>query len=271
LTAFGLILNWNNKPAPGWGAADNNYDLNSVHRVQLFTGFKQTGNTLADVVSVMNRAATQDLRAVQVWPTIAKVLAGSAAPSPLAQQAANEITAWVGQGASRLDETGNGQITAPGAAVLDTAWSDLADAVMSPQLGSAILAKLLAVAPDNQAPGDVQDAAGDTQGNHGSSFESAWYGYVKTDLQTELGERPAGAFSRRYCGDGNLAKCRASLWAAIETAATKLAASQGANPSGWHSSATAERIKFPPGLIPLTMRWTNRSTFQQAISFGSHG
>ncbi len=267
----GLIVNWNNKPAPGWGAADNNYALGPIHRVQLFSGFKATGNTLAGVVSIMNRAATQDLRAVAVWPTVAKVLAGSPAPSPLAQQAANLVTAWVANGASRLDTTGNGQITDPGAAVLDTAWRALADAVLSPVLGSSILAKLEAVTPDDQAPGDVVDAAGDVHGNGGSSFESAWYGYVDKDLRSELGEPVSGPYSRQYCGGGNLAACRASLWAAVAAAATKLAASQGPNPANWHSSATAERIKFLPGLIPFTMAWTNRSTFQQAISFGAHG
>jgi len=269
--ASGLLLNWNNKPAPGWGAADNNYGEGSVHRVQLFTGFKKKNNTLADVVSVMNRAATQDLRAVVVWPVIAKVLAGSPAPSPLAQQAANLVTAWVAHGASRLDMTGNGQITDPGAAVLDTAWRGLADAVLSPVLGPDILAKLEAVAPDDQAPGDVIDASGDRHGSHGSSFESAWYGYVDKDLRSELGLPVKGAFSRRYCGGGNLSGCRASLWAAIQSAASTLAASQGPVPGDWHSSATAERIKFLPGLIPFTMAWTNRSTFQQVISFGSHG
>jgi hypothetical protein len=35
----------------------------------------------------------------------------------------------------------------------------------------------------------------------------------------------------------------------------------------WSSSAAAERIKFTPGLIPFTMSWTNRSTFQQVIEF----
>ncbi len=269
--ASGEILNWNNKPAPGWGAADNNYALGSVHRVQLFSGFKARGNTLAGVVSIMNRAATQDLRAVAVWPTIAKVLAGGPAPSPLAQQAANLVTAWVANGASRLDTTGNGQITDPGAAVLDTAWRGLADAVMSPVLGADILAQLEQVTPDDQAPGDITDAQGDRHGNGGSSFESAWYGYVYKDLRSELGQPVAGPFSRQYCGGGSLIACRASLWTAVQAAANTLSASQGPVPANWHSSATAERIKFLPGLIPYTMRWTNRSTFQQVISFGAHG
>ena len=80
-----------------------------------------------------------------------------------------------------------------------------------------------------------------------------------------------GAYSRHYCGNGSLKRCRASLWAAIQAAANQLKATQGSNPNAWFSSATAERISFIPGLIPFTMRWTNRSTFQQVIEFTGHG
>ena len=79
-----------------------------------------------------------------------------------------------------------------------------------------------------------------------------------------------GPFSRHSCGRGDLKRCSRSLWAAIQVAASKLAASEGSNPSGWSSSATAERIHFKPGLITFTMRWTNRSTFQQVIEFTGH-
>ena len=40
----------------------------------------------------MNKAATQDLRAVSTWPTIEQVLAGGPAPSKLAEEAANMVT-----------------------------------------------------------------------------------------------------------------------------------------------------------------------------------
>ena len=32
----GVILNWNNKPAPGWAAADDEWSFGSVYRVELF-------------------------------------------------------------------------------------------------------------------------------------------------------------------------------------------------------------------------------------------
>ena len=46
-------------------------------------------------------------------------------------------------------------------------------------------------------------------------------------------------------------------------------AAQGTDdPSLWRGDATAERIKFAPGLLPTTMRYTNRpSGIQQVISF----
>ena len=53
--------------------------------------------------------------------------------------------------------------------------------------------------------------------------------------------------------------------------ATSSQATQGADPvAGWRPDATKERIRFAPGILQDTMRWTNRPTFQQVLSFGSH-
>ena len=48
--------------------------------------------------------------------------------------------------------------------------------------------------------------------------------------------------------------------------------SQGSeDAAAWRSDATGERIKFVPGLLPYTMRYTNRPTgIQQVISFRGH-
>jgi acyl-homoserine lactone acylase PvdQ len=248
-----ILTNWNNKPAPGWGAASNTYSYGAVHRVQLYRGFTK-GMHENDDVSIMNRAATEDLRVIKVWPIIRRVLNGGRAPSKLAAQAAALIDKWRRQGASRIDLNLDGKIDAPGAAVMDTAWGGIATAVMRPVLGplTANLANLL---PFSSTP----------------SFGSGWFGYVSKDLRSELGMKVRGAYSRRYCGNGSLKRCRASLWAAIQAAANQLKATQGSNPNAWFSSATAERISFVPGLIPFTMRWTDRSTFQQVIEFTGHG
>ena len=247
-----ILTNWNNKPAPGWGAASDNYGYGPVHRVQLYRGFFK-GMRLYNDVSIMNRAATEDLRVIEVWPIIRRVLNGGRPPSALAAQAANLIDQWRREGASRIDANLDGRIDAPGAAVMDTAWNGIAMAVMRPVLGP-LTQNLAQLIPVSNTP----------------SFDGGWYGYVSKDLRTELGMKVRGRFSRRYCGNGSLRACRASLWAAIQAAANHLAATEGPDPNDWYSSATAERITFIPGLIPFTMRWTNRSTFQQAIEFTGH-
>ena len=69
----GLLLNWNNSPAPGFGAADDNWGYGSIDHVELFTPFARRDNRIENVVAVMNKAATQDDRSVLVWPVISRV------------------------------------------------------------------------------------------------------------------------------------------------------------------------------------------------------
>ena len=257
----GVITNWNNKPAAGFGAADNDWSFQSVQRVELLSGFKRRSR-LHDVLSVVNRAATQDARAVKVWPLVNRVLSGGAAPDERSQQVVNLVNAWVAQGASRLDRDLDGRVDDPGAAVLDQSWDQLSETVLRPVLG------------DLAAPGGLlgqlvrRDDSPRTK--NGSAYGSGWYGYVEKDLRSLLGDRVRGAYSRRYCGNGDLAACRASLWAVIQSSADALAASQGTDPNAWRADATAERITFAPGVLTETMRWANRPTFHQLMEFDGH-
>jgi acyl-homoserine lactone acylase PvdQ len=256
----GLILNWNNKPAGNVGAADSNFSYGSVQRVDLLrsavAGRKK--QTLATLTGAMNKAATQDLRVVRVWPIIKAVLQTGPAPSARAEAAAGLLDMWRLNGSSRLDRDLDGKVDDPGAAVMDAAWPRLADAVMSPVLGP-LVPRLAAL----QGPSD--DA-----GPGGSSYISGWYGYVDKDLRSLLERDVHGPFSRRYCGAGVLATCRDALWGALDAAAAELEATQGPAPSTWRSDATGERIHFTSGVLADTMRWSNRPTFQQLMSFSSH-
>ena len=249
-----VFTNWNNKPAPGWGAASDNWSEGPVHRVDLFQGFKP-GMTLADQASVMNKAATQDLRAVRVWPVIEKVLATGAPPSKLAEEAANAVSSWAESGASRYGT--NRPKARGGPAILDAAWLPIGEAVLGPVLGELLPEFSSLVGPD------------DAPSSGGSSYDNGWYGYVYKDLKSVLGESVAQPYSRGYCGNGSLTTCRESLWSAIQAAANALSAEQGGSPSSW--KAAKVRINFPPVLSAFTIKWTNRSTFQQVIEFAGHG
>ncbi len=244
----GVILNWNNKPARGFSSSDDNWSFGPVQRVQLLREAvaPRKVHTLASLTGAMNRAATQDLRAVAVLPALQLYLGGSA-PTTFDSQLVTVMANWLKSGASRIDRDLDGKIDDPGAAVMDAVWPRLADVLMRPTLGPLTdrLKELLGV-DDRANPG-------------GSSYFGGWYGYMVRDL---------AASTPAFCGGGDSARCRASVWAAIDEAGSALTAAQGPDPTGWRADATGERITF--GFLPQTARWTNRPTFQQVISFDSH-
>jgi hypothetical protein len=206
----------------------------------------------------MNAAATQDVRDIEFVPVLAELLKGSPAPSARSQRMLDLLVAWRAKGGSRLDRDLDGKIDDPGAAIIDAAWPRLADAAMTPVLGQALADQLNDTLQRrfDQPPG----------GQFGG-----WHMYMDKDLRTLMGKKVKGKFANRYCGGGDLASCRASLWAALEAAGAQLQAAQGANPDAWRADATAERIDFAPGLLPTTMRYTNRPTgIQQVIEFTGH-
>jgi acyl-homoserine lactone acylase PvdQ len=255
----GEIVNWNNRPEAGYEAPDDNWSLGALQRVDLLVNNLGHGNnvTPAHVVSAMNGAATQDVREMTIEPLLSKVLNGGHAPNARDARMLALLNAWHRQGGSRLDRTGNGQITAPGAAIMDTAWPLLANAWASSVLGKNLSAQLASfVSPYDQPPGGQY---------------TGWHIYMDKDLRTMLGEQVRGKFNVRYCGAGNLSRCQKLLWHAIDRAGNALSAKQGSNPADWHSSATAEQISFVPGLLPFKMRYTNRpSGIQQVLSFFGH-
>jgi acyl-homoserine lactone acylase PvdQ len=253
----GQIVNWNNKVARGLQAADDEWGYGAITRVDLLNRglAKHAKQTLATVTGAMNAAATQDLRSVEVTPVLARLLA-SGAPNARDAKMVQLLRAWTAAGSSRLDRNLDGKIDDPGAAVMDAAWPKIADAVMKPVLGPQLdeLATLMArfdLPPSGQFGG--------------------WQSYVYKDLRTQLGDRVKAPLRTRYCGGGDVAACRASVWDAIDQAGAELEAAQGADPAAWRADANRERIKFVPGLLPYTMRYTNRpSGIQQVISFDGH-
>ncbi len=263
----GYITNWNNKPAPEWGAASDEWGEGPIHRVQLYKGFK-AGMSEADDVAIMNKAATQDLRGVEIWPTIEEILnTPGPAPSALALEARKVVNKWVfKKGSSRYGKEGPKD---PGAAILDAAWKPIGEAVLTPVLGESLT---------NQLQGAI--GANNGENSQGSSYGGGWYGYVYKSLREVLGDSVAQPNSRPYCGNGNLEACRNSLWAALQGAAEDLSTEQGPTVKSWRAAKV--RIGFLPGPIPLvfnkktkkleslTMSWTNRSTFQQVIEFTGH-
>ena len=260
----GTIVNWNQGAAKGFGAPDNDWGKNgSAVRNDLLTknldrlATKSGKWSLATVTSAMNAAATQDVRAIDTVPLLRKLLQGSQAPTPQAQQMLDALVAWKQRGGSRLDRDLDGLIDDPGAAIIDAAWTPIADAFMAPRIGPQL---------------DELDSLFRRFDQPPSGQYSGWYQYFDRDIRQLLGMEVKQPLRNTYCGAGNKAACRQAIWGAIAAAGAELEAAQGsADPNTWHADATAERISFVPGVLPTTMRYTNRpSGIQQVISFKGH-
>lgn len=253
----GQIVNWNNRSIAGYQAADDNWSMGSEQRVQLLTDnlAQHRSQTLASVTAAMNQAATQDVRVMKFEPILAAVLNTGPAPSPRAARMLQVLDNWRRSGGSRLDRNLDGQIDDPGAAIMDTVWPLLTNAWAQPVLGPLTNQFATIVGPFSVTGGQY----------------SGWHIYMDKDLRTLLGRAVKGKFQVRYCGNGDLTACREALWSALQAAGDQLATSQGPDPTAWRADATAERIKFVPGLLTFTMRYTNRPTgIQQLITFTGH-
>ena len=254
--ASGYIVNWNNKPAKDFPASDSRWNEQSLQRQKLLTGelARRPKQTISTVLAAANAAATEDVRIVELWPTLKKMLDRGKAPNAATKQVAALLQAWHDAGGSRRDADHDGKIDDPGVPILDAAWKGLTDAGLCDRLGTALCRQLEGRnARFDQPPG----------GQYGG-----WHQYMWKDLRALLGQKVAGAYHLRYCGDGSVKTCSRELWAALDAARKRLAAQQGADPKAWRAPEAKEQITFAP--IPLiTMQYTNKPTgIHQVMQFG---
>ncbi|NNE11437.1 MAG: hypothetical protein HKN41_04245, partial [Ilumatobacter sp.] len=234
----GRLVNWNNQSAPGFMHGDN-APYGSVHRVENFDQWPGEVD-LADVVGVMNRAATEDERS-SLWPVISEVLAAADAPSELAAESIAIVDAWAAADGPLLDADEDGDWDEPGALIHDRIFGPLVRAATWPVL----------------AP--VWEDEVDIRGVDASSL-------LDKDLRALLGQPVDGPFETAFCGAGDSDACATDLWAAIDETVAAIAGELGDDPTAWRLEGL--RSTFAPGLIPDDFRSTNRSTYQQVIEFG---
>jgi acyl-homoserine lactone acylase PvdQ len=276
ITDQDYLVSWNNKQAPGWSAADDQWGYSPIFRSQLIqdrikadiAGGRKMN--IAQLVQAMDEPATEDIRAVMLLPIIFKVLGRPA--NPALRGALAQLRAWVRAGGHRRDLTvrppsqlGHDQFT-PAIEIVDSWWPHLLNAEFSPMLGPAAMKAV-----------EAMNGFGDT------SFSEGWYGYVSKDLRRVFGiGRERGRYSQAYCGNrpghrfspaALRRRCRAvlqaSLAAALPVNAQQLYGSVCASdPEPSCSDANrwteASAITIPP------FPYQNRPTFQQVITLTRH-
>ncbi len=210
------LVSWNNKQAPGWAAADDQWGYGSVFRSQMIEDRVKAdiahGRKLhiSQLVQAMDEPATEDIRAVKLLPLLFRAIGTPHSPS--LRNAVSELHAWYAAGGHRRDMTRSGHDQYTRAIeLMDAWWPKLLAAEFEPTLGPA-------------AFGDVSRMIG----SGGTDFTEDFYGQVSKDLRRLFGTEQ-GPFSRPYCGalPGHnfsaatlRSRCRAALQSSLAAALT---------------------------------------------------
>jgi hypothetical protein len=224
---------------------------------------------LPGLVEAMGEAATTDLRAEKVLPLALRVI-GTPADPRLADAVA-KLRAWVADGSHRRDRDGDGRYEhADAIRILDAFWPRWMRAQFEPSLGDALFDQLSAAHELDNAPNN--------HGDHlGSAYQTGWYGYAYKDLRRVLKLKVRAPYSKRYCGGGRLARCRAALRGALAEAldvdpATLYRDAACAKAKKPADQACFDKIAFRAtgGITQPMIGWQNRPTYQQAVEVQGH-
>ena len=265
----GYLTSWNNKQAPGFSAADNQWGYGPVYRSQLLDrriSQRLAGGqkiTRAGLAAAMQDAATADLRGERLLPLLLQVVGDD----PDQAEALGVLRGWLDNGTHRVDRDRDGAYADAAAIALFDQWWEGSD-------GSAVAKEVL-----RGTLGDLVDALPQQIDDHprlgrGSAWNGvAWYGYVSKDLRQVLGRPVEGRYSRTYCGAGDLTACRAQLRASLADATARALAEQEVTEVSALTYDKSEDFIRPvtAGLVGTRpIDWQNRPTFQQVIGFTTH-
>ncbi|MDI3259634.1 MAG: penicillin acylase family protein [Sinobacteraceae bacterium] len=289
--ARGFLDSWNNKPAPGWWAADSNGSYGPTHRVAMLAdrlkAFMDSGAkfNFANMVEVMADAAYTDLRGQDVLPLLLQIMQ----QGPLTADQQQVVTlmqqwldgesseAWIGPtakglGAWRRDRDDDGVYDFRHQAVLMDAWY--------PHLIDTLLPQMTAVQSALGSDSFLLQGRYDAPRAQGSAYQNGWFEQMKRVLEMALGTPNHTDYRALKCaGTGTLEDCRHAVLAALDAALTDLGGlsnldhwdgTQLANPADGKTGETVEtydEVKHTDfSLLPVPpIRWLNRPTFQQVI------
>jgi acyl-homoserine lactone acylase PvdQ len=241
----GFFVSWNNKPAPGFAAADDQYGYGPVYRSQLLVNqlrhqLNKTHDkvTRANVVQAMSTASTQDLDGVSVLPQLLAYVKGQQEPKGVAQML-GVLKHWARTGAHRIEPYA--KIRKQRALVNNSTQYRQHAAIaamdeLEPDLIEAVWNHLLA-GPGISGQGSTGGASvpgyailpmqftntpnsGDT--HLGSAYDGGWEGNMVKTFEQLRGQRPpasyTSAITSSWCGGHGPSGCRVAIDKALLTA-----------------------------------------------------
>ena len=263
-----ILVSWNNKQAPEWSAADDQYAYGPIARQQMIAdkvrartnGAKKM--TITQLIQAMEEPATQDLRGYKLLPTIFKAIGKP--KSPALRKALGTLKAWNKAGAHRRDLNRDGvDEETPAIELMDAWWPKLVAAEFKPKLGTKAYEKLAEMLSIGDHTGGSPNAP---------DFFDGWWGYVSKDLRSIFGPKPQGAYSQRYCGGGSENGCRKMLEKTLREA---LKVTPAELYGGGDGKCAADpqpacfdqnRPQLTSGITLGAFPFQNRPTFQQVVT-----
>ncbi|MDP9116983.1 MAG: penicillin acylase family protein [Actinomycetota bacterium] len=295
----GFFVSWNNKPAPGFAAADNQFGYGSVYRSQMlvnqltaqFAAHPQ-GLTRANVVQAMETAASQDLDGLTVLAPLLQYLQGRAEPTGV-QTMLNQLSAWLAAGSHRIKSAaGDTQYAhAAAVAIADELVPNLIRALYDPILaagGISGVASTGGASADGYSVLPMQFVnTPNSGGAHlGSAYDGGYEGYLQSTLRQLLGQHPVDGFgpqiTARECAGGPATCHRVLDQMLLATYGALLTANGSSDVASWTASSQSKAANQPMPLFDAihftalgivtqpTIDWQNRPTFQQVVEFPRH-
>ncbi len=263
-----FLVSWNNKQAPAWGSADDQYAYGPLHRAQMISDKVRAGTkgkrrmTISQLVQAMAEPATQDLRGYRLLPAIFKAVGKP--KQPALRKALATLRAWNKAGAHRRDLNRDGiDEETPAIELMDAWWPKLVAAEFKPSLGARAFERLQGMIAVGDSTGGSPDAP---------DFFDGWWGYVSKDLRDLFGPRPKAPYSRVYCGQGSKQRCRRALQRSLVQA---LKVTPAAMYGGGNGKCAADpqpacfdqnRPQVTSGVELGSFPFQNRPTFQQVVT-----
>ncbi len=265
-----VLVSWNNKPAPGWSAADDQWGYGPVYRSQLIEDrieddLRRKGKMRpSDLVRAMEEPATQDIRGVTLLPLLFRAIGTPNEPALV--DALTTLRDWQQSGAHRRDLDQDGAYDNNEAVqLMDAWWPLLVESQFRPALGKRAYESLQAMIGIGAVTGGSPQAPG---------FADGWWGYVSKDLRALF--RPgsvSGKPPRTFCGKGSRSRCRQdvrdSLRRALSVTPEQLYGRDACAENPQASCFDANRPRLTAAITkPGAFPFQNRPTFQQVVSVG---
>ncbi|MFN2562806.1 MAG: penicillin acylase family protein [Jatrophihabitans sp.] len=295
----GYFVSWNNKPAPQFAAADDQYGYGQVYRSQMLTNqldaqLAAHGGKLtrANVVQAMATAASQDLDGLTIVPTLLSYLANRPQPAGVAAMI-SQLQSWVADGAHRRKAApADAQYAhAAAVAIADELVPHLIRALYDPILAASGVGAIgsnggATSAGYNILPMQLVNTPNSGNKHLGSAYDGGYEGYVVATLQQLLGQSPVDGFgpelTDKEC-NGGPTTCGAAIDQALAATYAALVTANGSADVGtWtKSTESAAAGQTMPQFDAIQFRalgivgqpaidWQNRPTFQQVIEFPRH-